>query len=278
MFKNWKGFEDWCQFNHLSAFPSSIHTLEVYLTYLALQGKKTSTIEQAKWSIDARHKMAGYPPPGQAERVKATLNGIRRKQGMASTSKEALTIDHIRTIRFESTLGGLRDKALLLFGFAGGFRRSELANIRVSDLSQTDFGFRVLIQKSKTDQEGRGEWVNVVSSSYSKTDCPVQALQAWLKAANIQSGLVFRGLTKGGHLRSALSTVSIGLIVKKAAIACGLDSTQYGGHSLRAGCATYLLDKNIPLNIVAKQLRHRKADTTLRYDRNTTSKAIKGVY
>ena len=131
---------------------------------------------------------------------------------------------------------------------------------------------------SKSDQEGRGEAVSIVEAERSAEWCPVESLHRWLHAADITSRAVFRSIRKNGRIGASLSAKSIYLTVKKAARDCGCDPAQFGGHSLRAGCATYLLDRGVPLNVVSQHLRHKRLDTTLKYDRNATAKALRGIY
>ena len=275
--KNWKAFESWCQAAGAVAFPCSPEVLEAYLVHLAERGLRTASIEQARWSVDTAHRTGGLPAPGASEQVRVVLAGIRRTIGRPQHRKAALTIEHLRRIPFRDDLIGRRDKALLLVGFAGGLRRSELAGLQVSQIEETPFGLRLRLERSKTDQEGQGQFVEIVRARTADC-CPVEALRSWLAAAGIERGAVFRSITRWGRPGARLSTVSIGRLVKDAAAACGLDPAQFGGHSLRAGCATYLLDQGVPLNVVAKQGRWKKADTVLRYDRNATGRALVGVY
>ncbi|MCH7476661.1 MAG: site-specific integrase [SAR324 cluster bacterium] len=275
--KNWKAFEAWCQAAGAIAFPCSPQVLEAYLVHLAERGLRTASIDQACWAVDTAHRTAGRPAPGASEQVRVVLAGIRRTIGRPQHRKAALTIEHLRRIPFRDDLIGRRDKALLLVGFAGGLRRSELAALLVSQIEETPFGLRLRLERSKTDQEGQGQFVEIVRAR-TPDCCPVEALRGWLAAAGIERGAVFRSITRWGRPGARLSTVSIGRLVKDAAAACGLDPAQFGGHSLRAGCATYLLDQGVPLNVVAKQGRWKKADTVLRYDRNATGRALVGVY
>lgn len=277
MEKNWRGFASWCEVAGAAPFPCTPGTLEAYLVHLAELGLKASSIDQARWAINARHKLSGMAAPGDTEQVKVVVAGIKRSIGSRQEQKAALTIEHIRQVSFPDDLIGRRNKALLLIGFAAGLRRSELAALQVADLEELGDGFRIHIASSKTDQEGRGEWVDVVPS-LNAAACPVAALNSWLAAAQISAGALFPSVNRWGKLGRRLSTVSIGKIVKWAAAACGMDPAQFGGHSLRAGCATYLLDRGIPLNIVAKQGRWKKHDTVLKYDRNVTTRALRGVY
>lgn len=275
--KNWRQFIGWCDGNGASSFPCTPELLEAYLVHLAESGLRAASIDQARWAINARHKLSGLAAPGDTERVKVVVAGIKRSIGSRQTQKAALTIDHLRTISFGDGLIDIRNKALLLLGFAAGLRRSEIAALRGDDLEHLEDGYRIHIRSSKTDQEGRGEFVDVVPSVNIHA-CPVHSLEAWRVAAEIQTGPLFVSINRWGVLGAALSTVSIGKIVKDAARACGLNPDDYGGHSLRAGCATYLLDRGVPLNIVAKQGRWKKHDTVLRYDRNVTTRALRGVY
>ncbi|MCZ6472083.1 MAG: site-specific integrase, partial [SAR324 cluster bacterium] len=206
------------------------------------------------------------------------MAGIKRTIGTHQTQKSALTIEHFSKIPFRVDLIGKRDKALLLVGFAGGLRRSELAGLRVEHLETVPLGIRIHLQRSKKNQEGKDESVDIVPASLFPYCCPVKSLEDWLRASGITTGPLFPSINRWEQLGRRLSTVSIGKIAKWAASCCGMDPEQFGGHSLRAGCATYLLDKGIALNVVAKHGRWKKYDSVLRYDRNATAKVLIGVY
>ncbi len=276
--KGWRAFERWCSRAGVRAFPCLPETLEAYLIHLADAGRKTATIEQARYAVNARHKLAGTPAPGDTHRVKVALAGIRRTLGTRQRQSAALTIDHVRTIRFREDLKGIRDRALLMTAVSGGFRRSELAGMRAENVEETDHGVRIFLERSKGDQEGAGVFVDIVRS-VSPLNCPVLALREWLDRSGIAQGPLFQSLRKGGTLTGKpISTFSIGQLVKWAAGQCGLDPAEFSGHSTRSGCATYLLDRGIALNVVADHLRHKSIDTTRRYDRNATARALSGVY
>ena len=135
----------------------------------------------------------------------------------------------------------------------------------------------IQIMSSKTNQEGAYEQVNIVSGQDSNY-CPLNTTQKWIQEAKINNGALFCSIKKGGSKGGRLTETSIATIVKEIATKIGFDSKNFSGHSLRAGCATYLLEKKIPLNIVAKHLRHKKLDTTLRYDRNQTARILQGIF
>ena len=206
------------------------------------------------------------------------MAGIRRRLGTRQLRQEALTLEHIRSITFTDDPKGWRNKALLLVGFAGGFRRSELAAIRAEDIAETPDGIRITLQRSKSDQEGAGVDVDVVRA-VSPASCPVVALEIWLTRSRIKSGPVFPSFNRGSlPTGKALSPFSVGQIVKWAAGECGFDPRKFGGHSLRAGAATYLLGRGKEIYVVADHLRHKSINTTRRYNHNATAKALKGVY
>ena len=273
--KHWRKYQKWALLKRLKTLPSSSETLEKYLLFLKDENCKIATIEQAKWAINNIHKTRHLPEPANSENIRVIIKGLRRILGSQKNKKQALTIDHIERVLFPDSLIGLRDKALLLIGFAGGLRRTELSNLDCSDLEWESFGVRLYLKKSKTNQEGKEEFINIMAAKNTRC-CPVEILKQWLAKSKILQGALFRNINKAGVPQSRISPVTIGIKVKWAATECGFDSRNFGGHSLRSGCATYLLNKKIALNIVSKHLRHKKLDTTLQYDRNATAETLKG--
>ena len=163
-------------------------------------------------------------------------------------------------------LTGLRDRALLLVGFAGAFRRSELVALDVEDLEETDAGLRVRIKRSKTDQEGQGVTVGIVPG---KVACPVLAVREWLAHAGIASGPVFRPIAKGGRLVAArLSDRSVANIVKAYAARLQLDPGLFAGHSLRSGFLTSAAARGASIFNMMDVSRHKSVDTLRGYVRD----------
>lgn len=293
LIKNWTRFESWCDAQGQLSLPASLEAVEAFLLYLSdhhprldpkgrkiRSGLKTASVNQALWAINSRHRMAGHPPPGDTEPIKMAIAGIRRRKGSRSKQQAPLTIDHIRSISFREDLKGLRDKALLLTGFAGCFRRSELVSLKVEDIHEDEMGLRVYLEKSKTDQEGAGNWVDIVKAVHFPEFCPVEAIKSWLAASGIQNGHIFRPLTKGNRLAAGekLSSVSVDAIVKWAAGQCGFNPQGFGGHSLRAGKATYLSENGKSLTLIAKHGRWKSLDMVLTYCRGETARDLYGVY
>src|SRR5262249_46640717 len=155
-------------------------------------------------------------------------------------------------------LKGLRDRALLLMGFGGAFRRSELVALDVADLEETEDGLRVTIRRSKTDQEGHGATIAIVRGG---ACCPVKALKAWLDAAGIDAGPVFRPIRKGGKVRARrLSAKLVCDLVKTYAGAVGLDAASFGAHSLRAGFLTSAARRGASVFKMRDVSRHKSID------------------
>jgi integrase len=163
---------------------------------------------------------------------------------------------------------GVRDSALVLVGFAGGFRRSELAGIHICDLKFSADGVVVTVRKSKTDQEGAGREVGLPFGASPET-CPVRALRQWLDRARIQEGPVFRSVGRYGHVsRRGLHKDSIGKLLKRAAARAGMNIDPLGGHSLRAGCVTQAAMNGVREFVIMRQTGHKAVATLRRYIRS----------
>src|SRR5215212_7541285 len=154
-------FDAWCRTSGVTSLPAMPEVVAAFLAHDLEAGTGTSTLGRRIASIRYAHKLAGHPPPTDDERVKATMRGIRRSVGTAPRKKSPATAERVIAMTFagRTDLKGLRDRALLLFGFAGAFRRSELVATDFEDLEETDLGFRVIIRHSKTDQEGAGQTI-----------------------------------------------------------------------------------------------------------------------
>ena len=258
----------------LQPLPASIDTVAAYLAALAAAGLKASTINRRCAGIGYMHRIAGVQSPTGCEAIKAVLAGIRRTIGSAATRKAPATAGTLGAIvaAIPSDLRGLRDRALLLVGFAGALRRSELVALDVADLEESTEGFIIRIRRSKTDQEGTGDFVSVPYGSRLR---PVRALKDWLRAAGITEGPVFRPIRRGGSVvePDRLTDRSVGNIVKAHAEAVGLDPDVFSGHSLRAGFVTSALQAGADVLRVMDVTRHRQVNTLRVYDRR--AKAFK---
>ena len=261
-------FSRWCAARNLSPLPATPATLAAFLACEARRGSRPSSIARRLAGIRHAHLLAGHEPPTQSEMVRATLRGIRRTVGSAPQRKAPLTADLLRAMVAVApdNLMGLRDRALLLIGFAGALRRSELVGLDVSDLKQGKAGLQLRIRASKTDQEQRGTAVAITPGS---STCPIAALNEWLAAAGIDHGPVFRPVFKGGRVGDArLSDRAVAEIVKTYARRIGLDPTLFSGHSLRAGFLTSAAQRGASLFKMRDVSRHRSLDTLSGYVRD----------
>ena len=202
--------------------------------------------------------------------VSETLKGIKRTIGSAQKCKAPLLTKDLRRIldHLPKGMAGLRDRALLLVGFAGGFRRSELAALTTADVCFTDDGLLVTLRRSKTDQEGSSRKIGIPWGQSPDT-CPVRSLKEWLSAARIANGHLFRAITRHGKIGSvALNPESVALIVKRVAGRAGYDPRSLGAHSLRAGLATQAAINGATELTIMRQTGHRSLAILRRYIRD----------
>lgn len=265
---DWQDFAAWCEMQTRTALPATPETVAVYLA--ALAGKrKTSTIGRRLSAIAQAHRTAGLPSPTAETAVRQVLAGIRRYHGTFQQGKEAAVTDDVRAMvsTLGASLAGRRDRALLLLGFAGAFRRSELVALDLADVQRTRDGLVIQVRRSKTDQEGEGRELGIPYGSTPLT-CPVRALEDWTAAAALAEGPLFRPINRHGQLRpSRLTDQSVALIVKRAARAAGLDATRYAGHSLRSGLATAAAQAGVSERAIMEQTGHRSLPIVRRYIR-----------
>jgi site-specific recombinase XerD len=261
-------FTAWCRARNAEPMPASPDTVAAFLAAQATAGAKASTISRKAAAIRYAHRLAGHALPTDTEAVKIVMRGIRRTIGTAPGQKAAATADRIADMIAgipADTLAGKRDRALLLLGFAGAFRRSELVALTVTDLIEVEGGLRVAIRHSKTDQESEGQEIAIPSGGKLR---PVEAVRVWLDVAGITEGPVFRPIAKGRRLRAgALTAQSVALIIKAHAERAGLDPAEYAGHSLRAGFLTTAAEHGANVFKMMEVSRHRSVDTLRGYVR-----------
>ena len=261
-------FRAWCEAKRVPALPAAPEAVAAFLAAEASRGAKASTIGRRLAAIRYAHKLAGHEPPTNSEAVKATLRGIRRTSGNAPARKAPATADKVLAMvaKADADLKGLRDRALLLLGFAGAFRRSELVALNVADLEFCDGGLRVTIRKSKTDQEGLGA---VIAIARGWVACPVDAMRAWIRAAAITEGPLFRPVTSTGKVSARrLSARAVAELVKTYARRAGLKAADFSGHSLRSGFLTSAAAHGASIFKMMDVSRHKSIDTLRSYVRD----------
>jgi site-specific recombinase XerD len=261
-------FREWCDGKGAQSLPATAETVAAFLAAEAEAGVRPSTLGRRVAAIRYAHKLASVATPTDAEGVKATLRGVRRSVGAARVRKAPALAERLKAMVAASpdTLAGKRDRALILLGFAGALRRSELVALDLADIEETDAGLRVTIRQSKTDQDGEGATIAIARGAVA---CPVRALRAWLDAAGIEAGALFRSVNKAGAVASArLTDRSVANIVKAMAGSVGLDAGTFSGHSLRSGFLTSAASNGASIFKMMDVSRHKSVDTLRGYVRD----------
>jgi len=238
-------FRAWCEAEKVDALPASPESVAAFLAAEAGAGLKASTLGQRVAAIQWAHKAVGLESPTNTMLVEATHKGIRRELGTAPNQKAPATVDRLAEMVAKAdpnTLKGKRDRALLLFGFASAMRRSELVALTVEDIERTGPGLFVTLRRSKTDQEGKGHQ-RAIPRGLNPDTCPIKALDAWLEAARISEGRLFRSVTRHGKVGSSMSGRNVASLVKHYAKAAGYNPDEFSGHSLRSGFVTSAAEK-----------------------------------
>jgi site-specific recombinase XerD len=265
-------FERWCEGHHLTVLPAEATTVALYLAALAEAGAKASTLQRRISAISQAHQLAGLRTPTRDPAVRTAMAEIRRTAGTGPVQKDPVVTTGLRRLLAvipTDRLDGLRDRALLLLGFAGGFRRSELVALDLADLEETVAGLRVRIRRG-TDLPASGREVGIPFGRHPET-CPIRAVRAWRDAAGITTGPLFRAVTRGGRVAGhQLSDRSVARIVQRAAARAGLDPSRYAGHSLRSGLATAAAAGGASERAIMAQTGHRSLPAVRRYSRSGT--------
>jgi integrase len=267
---DWKHFEAWCVAHELAPLLAREETLVLYFSELAAT-HKVSTLQRRLAAISQAHQVAGFETPTRGPVIRNLLAGIRRAKGTAPAVKTPALTEDIRLMvrAMPDSLLGCRDRALLLTGFAGAFRRSELVSLDVDDFAFEREGAVVTLRRSKTDAAGQGRKIGIPLGS-GKT-CPVRALERWMEAAKIEEGPLFRPVTRHGQVEDCrLSDKAVALIVKRWTQAVGLDPADYAGHSLRSGLATSAARNGASERSIMNQTGHRSVQMVRRYIREGT--------
>jgi len=259
-----KRFAGWCEARGEASFPTEMDVLARYLSHLEQSGLSLSLAQitiaaLAEKNVDGWEISRGVR--GILEGWKRSKAGEKKRKAPISPEELSRMVDALQGNDF----GAIRNRAILLVGWFGAFRRSEIAAFRVGDVEEFPEGLRVKIVRSKTDQRGEGQWVGIPRGN--PPYCPVAAIAAWLKAASgAPENPLFCSLRGGGRpIRgNALTGEDVARIVKKAAKKVGLDPFRVAGHSLRSGFATAAALAKQPLEAIMRQTRHRDANVLLR--------------
>lgn len=253
-------FTAWCTSHGRSSLPATAETLAEYVAGMADAGRAPSSIEQAIAAIRTAHRVAGHAGAPDTERARLVLRSHRRERaeaGQRATQAPPVTIKSLRRMieaTDAATLTGARDRLLLVLGFALMGRRSELAALHISDVTETDDGLEVLIRASKTDQDAIGAVVAIPFGGRPDT-CPVRLLRAWRAALDehgVTDGRLLRSVNRHGQLGTSLGADAISDVVRAAAVRAELPNAHsYTAHSLRAGGATSAYRNGAPVAVIA---------------------------
>jgi integrase len=287
---DWAHFAAWCAKYNASPLPADPRLVARYLSAHAGPGPeqlKVSTLRRRLSAVQHVHRAAGLDFDLRQRDLRDVWQGIRRTHGTQPAAKAPTVTEELRALLEplgQERLLDLRDRALLLLGFAGCYRRSELVSLDVAHVARHRDGLVITTPRSKTDQEGAGVAKGIPFGVHGET-CPVTALTRWLEAAGIREGPLFREVTRHEHVKDRrLSDRAVALAVKRAvgnarhaALARGqwglaeaLDPRRYAGHSLRAGFITSAAAAGVPTHDIMRQSDHKREETLRRYIRHAT--------
>ena len=254
---DFKDFTKFCLKNSFNSMPSDPKIIALYLTHLS-SFSKFSTLKRRLASIKVIHRLKGHYIDTKHPIIAENLMGIKRKMGVKQTSKKPILINDLKLIinvinKDQNEYKKLQNKALILIGFAGGFRRSELVSIEYEDIEFVNEGVKILVQRSKTDQTGLG-MMKAIPYFQNKIYCPVTSLRDWISYSKISDGKIFK-----------ISDKTVALTIQKYALLAGLDKTKYAGHSLRSGFATSTAETGADERSIMAMTGHKTTQMVRRY-------------
>jgi|TARA_B100001964_G_scaffold235336_1_gene295287 site-specific recombinase XerD len=254
---DYKDFASFCIKNGFKPMPSEPKIISFYLTYLS-KSSKFSTLKRRLASISVIHKLSGHYIDTKHPMITENLMGIKRIKGSYQKAKKPILIKDLKLIinvidKDKNEENRFKNRALILIGFAGGFRRSELVAIDYEDVEFVSEGVKIFVKRSKTDQSGEGMTKGIPYFSNSNY-CPVISLKNWIEKSKIKSGKIFN-----------MSDKNVALTVKKYTALAGLDSNKYSGHSLRSGFATSTAELGAEERNIMAMTGHKTTQMVRRY-------------
>lgn len=252
-------FKNFCQELSMPYLPTHIKAVSLYLTHLS-KFNKYSTLKRRLASINVIHRLKGHHLDTKHPLIRDNLEGIKRKIGVYQNGKKPLLISNLQLIidvidqyKIKKYVRATRDKAMILLGFSGGFRRSEIVSLKESDLEFVEQGLKVSLRRSKSDQYGEG-MIKAIPHFNNKKYCAIVALQDWLRARTSNNNIIF-----------PYSDKTVSLILKKYLKVIGLDSRLYSGHSLRSGFATSTASHGADERSIMAMTGHKSTEMVRRY-------------
>ena len=268
---DFKDFGAFCIKNGFKNLPSEPKIVSLYLTHLATKEIKLSTIKRRLVSIGVIHKIKGHYLDTKHPAIVENLLGIKRRKGTIQKGKKPILINQLRILlkvideEKIHDIKKLRDKSIILIGFAGGFRRNEIVSLNREDLDFVYEGVKITVKRSKTDQFGEGS-IKALPYFQESLYCPVTILKRWLNVSKITNGPIFRRFTKGSKLtKNRLTDQTVALIIKDYLSKAGIDSKNYSGHSLRSGFATSAAESGAEERSIMAMTGHKSTEMVRRY-------------
>ena len=265
---DWSDFVDWCTYHGEPFLPTTPETIVNYINDLADEAK-ANTVSRRVTAISENHIAAGFGRNNPAKEgiVRTAMSAIRREKGTFQHGKSPILMETLYLLAdcFGDDIVSIRDRALILLGFAGAFRRSELVRIQMEEITFSPEGMVIFIPHAKGDQLGHGSTIAVPYAPHEEI-CAVRAVEQWILTAQIQHGPLFRGFKRNKDIREEqLSDKSVALIVKKYIRMAGLNESNFAGHSLRRGFATSAAQHDIDALTIMRQTRHKSEKMVHRY-------------
>lgn len=273
--RDWAKFTRWADSHHLDTMPASPATVVLFISWMAENGQKVTSISRMLTTISQAHLAFGEQPPNNHPKVLEVLRGIRREHGAPLKKAKPLLLLDLRRVlsRIAPSFLGKRDRALLLTGWAAALRRSEIVALNVEDIDFVEQGSVVTIRRSKTDQFGEGYKIGIPLAK-DKDVCPTAALKDWIDTAGLQEGILFPSLGTPGklfgqldllragdhenlELTTRLTARTVNIILSRRLKRAGIPTDGYSGHSLRSGYITTAARKKIPEAAIQQHTRHR---------------------
>jgi site-specific recombinase XerD len=268
---DFKDFSVFCAKNSIKSLPTDSKIVALYLTYLSSKGVKISTLKRRLVSLGVIHKLKGHYLDTKHPIIIENLMGIKRKIGSFQQGKKPILVNQLKSIinvidnEKTKKIKKIRDKTLILIGFGGGFRRTELVSIDYNDVELVSEGVKIAIRRSKTDQFGEG-MVKGLPYFANQNYCPVIHLKKWLELSNIKSGPIFRRFSKSFKLsKNRLTDQSVALLLKNYLKVAGIENKNYSGHSLRSGFATASAESGADERSIMAMTGHKTTQMVRRY-------------
>ena len=268
---DFRDFGLFCVQNGLKSLPTEPKVVSLYLTHLSSKNIKMSTLKRRLVSIGVIHRLKGHYLDTKHPIIIENIIGIKRRKGSIQKGKKPLLINNLKTIiniideYNKKDIKKIRDRTIILMGFSGGFRRSEIISLDYEDLDFVNEGLKINLKRSKTDQFGLGS-VKGLPYFDNNQYCPVRSLKRWIEISEIKSGPLFRRFLKNSNLsENRLTDQTVALLIKKYLKLAGIDNKNYSGHSLRSGFATSAAESGAEERSIMAMTGHKSPEMVRRY-------------